>query len=63
MREVETVITEETAITVEQAGRGAWATITDEGHPLNGLESFGSTPDLALRLLLKKMAEVKVSAQ
>jgi hypothetical protein len=54
--EREVVITETCAVTVERAARGAFATVTDAGYPMNGEYAFATLPSYALEMLMDKIA-------
>ncbi len=54
--EREVVITETCAITVERASRGAFATMTDAGHPMNGEYAFATIASWAFEMLMDKIA-------
>lgn len=45
------------AVEVEQTGRGAYATVVDDGE-FHGQQFFGSTPRVALDCLMAKLAAV-----
>jgi len=54
-------VTETEVIEIEQAARGGYARVIDSASPFFGEYVFASTPDMALRMLVDKLAAQPVS--